>query len=147
MVLTRRQEVADQARLLLLPLKADERTCLRGHRRTACGRSVLLQLPRQGPLKSGEYLVPENGSMLVRVQAADEAQLLVTAESPLDLLKAAYHLGNRHVALELHPDSLRLLDDSVLATMLCSRGLNVRRILEPFEPEFGAYGKTEYHNH
>ena len=145
MVLTRRRVGADKASCLLLPLKADERTSLRGRRHTACGRSVLLQLPRQGPLQAGECLAPEQGSMLVMVQAADEAQLLVTADSPLNLLKAAYHLGNRHVALELHSDSLRLLDDSVLATMLSSRGLSVRKVVEPFEPELGAYSEIVHH--
>ena len=144
LVLTRRGIDADGSACLLLPLTADERRGLRGRRRTACGREVLLQLPRQGPLHRGECLAPDQGLALVMVEATLERQLLVTASSPLDLLKAAYHLGNRHVALELHRDSLRLLEDSVLAEMLRSRGLTVRPLEAAFEPESGAYGDAHH---
>jgi urease accessory protein len=127
-----------------LPLTAEQRTSLRGRRRTLCGQEVLLQLPRQGPLAPGDLLSDSQDSNLVRVMAAKEKLLEVRAESPLHLLQAAYHLGNRHVALDLQPDRLLLLDDPVLASMLLGRGLQVRSCEQPFQPEGGAY---EQHHH
>ncbi|CAI8170367.1 MAG: urease accessory protein UreE [Prochlorococcus sp.] len=133
---------------LRLPLTAEERTRLRGRRCTACGRDVLLQLPREGPLHPGEFLAGENGEPKVRVEAAQESLLAVSASSTLALLQAAYHLGNRHVALELHQQELLLLDDSVLAEMLRSRGLKVEQCCRPFDPEGGAYeGHHHHHKH
>jgi urease accessory protein len=133
--------------LLRLPLTADERTRLRGQRRSACGRDLLLQLPRGEALEPGERLASPQGVPLVQVEAAPEPVLVVHCADRLDLMRAAYHLGNRHVALELRTDSLRLLDDPVLAHLLAHRGLQVERCLEPFLPEGGAYGVPHAHSH
>ena len=129
---------------LQLPLTAEQRTSLRGRRRTLCGQEVLLQLPRQGPLAPGDLLSDSQDSQFVHVMAAKEQLLEVRAETPLQLLQAAYHLGNRHVALDLQPDRLLLLDDPVLASMLVGRGLRVRCCEQAFRPEGGAY---EPHHH
>jgi urease accessory protein len=99
----------------------------------------VLQLPRGAALQPGEWLSTASGDGLVRVEAAPEALLLVRSPDPLALLQAAYHLGNRHVAMELHPGELRILEDSVLADLLRQRGLAVELVLAPFEPEAGAY--------
>jgi urease accessory protein len=135
---------------LRLALAAEERTRLRGLRHSVCGRALLLQLPRGEPLRPGEWLAAAEGPPLVRVEAAPEALLLVRAADPLALLQAAYHLGNRHVALELRPGELRLGEDPVLADLLAHRGLVVERRLEPFLPEGGAYagaGPGHAHSH
>ncbi|MEB3307155.1 MAG: urease accessory protein UreE [Cyanobacteriota bacterium] len=133
--------------LLRLPLDADQRTSLRGHRRSACGRDLLLQLPRGAALQPGERLLNADGSVAVLVEAAAEAVLEVSAAEPLALLQAAYHLGNRHVAMEIHLDRLVLLQDGVLEQLLRQRGLQVQRRLAPFEPETGAYeGLTDRHH-
>ncbi len=132
---------------LRLPLRADERTSLRGHRRSACGRDLLLQLPRGGALEPGDRLAPEAGGPLVVVEAADEPLMVVRAADPLGLLQAAYHLGNRHVAMELHRDELRLGVDSVLEDLLRHRGLTVKRITGPFLPEAGAYAPSGHDHH
>ena len=72
----------------------------------------------------------------------------VRAAAPLALLQAAYHLGNRHVAMELHADRLVLLQDSVLADLLRQRGLDVDCMDAPFQPEAGAYaGLAHGHSH
>lgn len=122
-----------------LPLSADQRTVLRGRRRTACGRDVLLQLPRDRALSPGDRLTDSQRKVHVLVTAAAEELLRVEAATPLALLEAAYHLGNRHVALELHEHELLLLDDSVLTAMLNGRGLKLTRCCGPFRPEGGAY--------
>ncbi|MEN9354226.1 MAG: urease accessory protein UreE [Fibrobacterota bacterium] len=91
-------------------------------------------------LRGGDRLLGDDGSV-VEVVAAPEEILEVTATDPTDLLRAAYHLGNRHVVLEVAPGRLRLGRDSVLAAMLAQLGgLVVEERLEPFEPEAGAYG-------
>ena len=130
---------------LALALSADERSRLRGQRRSLCGQELLLQLDRGEPLQPGEWLSGASGGSAVQVIAAPETLLRVRAQAPLELLQAAYHLGNRHVALELRATELRLLDDPVLADLLGRRGLLVDRLLEPFQPEAGAYGSAHSH--
>ncbi len=137
--------MAAQARWALA-LSADERTRLRGLRHSRCGQPLLLQLPRGEPLQPGEWLGGDDGPALVRVEAAAESLLLVSAADPLELLRAAYHLGNRHVALEVTASELRLLDDPVLADLLRHRGLRLEQRLAPFLPEGGAYAATG-HSH
>lgn len=106
------------------------------------GRSLGAFLPRGTTVRGGDVLVAEDGS-LVRVIATPQPVLVVRpcAEhgSPFDLLRAAYHLGNRHVALELQPDRLQLEPDHVLADMLRHMHLVVAEAMAPFEPEGGAY--------
>ncbi len=106
------------------------------------GRALGVFLPRGTMLRGGDLLVAEDGS-LVRVIAAPQPLLAVTHcpehGSAFDLLRAAYHLGNRHVQLELRPDRLLLEPDHVLADMLRQRHLIVNDTIEAFEPEAGAY--------
>ena len=144
----REGEVPGPDPALRLALRADERTRLRGHRRSACGRDLLLQLPRGAALEPGDRLAPEADGPQVVVEAAREPLMVVRAGDPLALLQAAYHLGNRHVAMELHGDELRLGVDNVLEDLLRQRGLSVERIMGPFRPEPGAYERSGHaHGH
>ena len=145
-VLTRRlaSDSAEPPPLLILELTADERTRLRGLRHSRCGTALLLQLPRGEALQPEEWLAGDDGRARVRLAAAAEPLLLVRAATPMELLRAAYHLGNRHVAMEIHADELRLLDDPVLADLLERRGLRVQRQAGPFRPESGAYAHHEH---
>lgn len=118
------------------------------------GRSLGIFLPRGSVLRGGDILVTQDGS-LVRVIAAPQAVLRVTHcaqhGTSFDLLRAAYHLGNRHVPIELKPDHLQIEPDHVLAHMLESMHLIVQAVNAPFEPESGAYGQggsvPGAHNH
>jgi urease accessory protein len=107
-------------------------------------------LSRGSVLRGGDVLVAEDGS-LVRVLAAPQPVLRVTAcpahGGPTDLPRAAYHLGNRHVALEVRADHLQIEPDPVLADMLRSMHLIVREVQAPFEPEGGAYAGGHGHGH
>jgi urease accessory protein len=107
------------------------------------GRELNVFLPRGTVLRGGDVLVAEDGS-LIRVKAAPQPVLVVTHcadhGTPFDLLRAAYHLGNRHVPLELQPDRLLLEPDHVLADMLRAQHLIVTETSSAFEPEGGAYG-------
>jgi urease accessory protein len=150
LLLLERRSADPRADALALALTAQERTSLRGRRRSLCGRDLLLQLPRGAALEPGELLVPvaDGAGPLVRVEAAPEPLLQVRSSDPLALLQAAYHLGNRHVAMELHADRLLLLEDSVLADLLRRRGLQVQLVQAPFMPEPGAYaGHAPIHSH
>jgi urease accessory protein len=107
------------------------------------GRTLGVFLPRGTLVRGGDVLVADDGS-LVQVLAAPQPVLEVRHcaqhGSPFDLLRAAYHLGNRHVALELKPDHLKLEPDHVLADMLRQQHLIVTETQSAFEPEGGAYG-------
>jgi urease accessory protein len=113
------------------------------------GRSLGVFLPRGSTVRGGDVLVAEDGS-LVKVIATPQPVMVVRtcAEhgTPLDLLRAAYHLGNRHVQLEVTPDHLHLEPDHVLADMLRQMHLIVTEELAPFEPEGGAYAAA-VHGH
>ncbi|MGF1513006.1 MAG: urease accessory protein UreE [Elainellaceae cyanobacterium] len=121
-----------------LSLTADERTRSR-HRFTAAGLDLQLQLPRGTVLRHGDILSSANGQYFVRVVAEPEPVLVVTG-SALDLMRAAYHLGNRHVPVEVSEPCLRLAPDPVLRSLLLSLGLTVTDAVAPFHPESGAYG-------
>jgi urease accessory protein len=107
------------------------------------GRALGVFLPRGAVVRGGDVLVAEDGS-LVRVQAAPQDVLRITActehGSPFDLTRAAYHLGNRHVPIELQHDHLKIEPDHVLADMLRAMHMTVVAVSESFEPENGAYG-------
>jgi urease accessory protein len=114
------------------------------------GRSLGVFLPRGTAVRGGDVLVAEDGS-LVRVIAAPQAVLKITPcsahGSPFDLTRAAYHLGNRHVQIELRPDHLKIEPDHVLADMLRAMHLIVNEVTEAFEPESGAYSSHGSHSH
>jgi len=106
------------------------------------GRELGVFLPRGTVVRGGDVLVAEDGST-VRVLAAPQAVLRITHctqhGTPFDLIRAAYHLGNRHVPIELRPDHLQIEPDHVLADMLRAMHLIVTEQKAPFEPEGGAY--------
>ena len=105
-------------------------------------RALGVFLPRGTLVRGGDVLVAEDGSM-IRVIAAPQKVLRITActahGSPFDLTRAAYHLGNRHVPIELKPDHLKIEPDHVLADLLRAMHLIVNEVEEAFEPEGGAY--------
>ena len=106
------------------------------------GRTLGVFLPRGSVVRGGDVLVAEDGSLIL-VHAAAQQVLVVKHcsehGSPFDLLRAAYHLGNRHVQLELKADHLKLEPDHVLADMLRQMHLIVNEAQAAFEPESGAY--------
>ena len=112
------------------------------------GRQLGVFLPRGTAVRGGDVLVAEDGS-LIKVIAQPQAVMRITpcAEhgSPFDLVRAAYHLGNRHVQIELTPEHLQIEPDHVLAEMLKMMHLDVVELLAPFEPEGGAYSAHAGH--
>jgi urease accessory protein len=124
---------------LVLSLTADERTRSRHHFVTDDGTPIYLQLPRGTALQQGDLLSSTTDEILIKIAAKPEPVLTVTSNDSINLLRAAYHLGNRHVSLEITPTYLRLAPDSVLAGMLAQLGLDVVEQVAPFCPQGGAY--------
>ncbi|WNO04620.1 urease accessory protein UreE [Rhodoferax mekongensis] len=112
------------------------------------GRQIGVFLPRGTVVRGGDVLVAEDGSLIV-AKAAPQAVLKITHcrnhGTPFDLIRAAYHLGNRHVPIELQPDHLKIEPDHVLADMLRAMHLIVNAVDEAFEPENGAYATGGHH--
>ena len=125
-----------------LELDWDTRQKSRCEASDSAGRTLGVFLPRGMVVRGGDVLVADDGS-LVRVVAAPQAVLKITHcvnhGTPYDLIRAAYHLGNRHVPIELKPDHLKIEPDHVLAEMLRAMHLIVHAVDEAFEPENGAY--------
>jgi urease accessory protein len=135
---------------LTLSLTAEERMRSR-HYFDLGGQSVYLHLPRGTVLRHGD-LLQSDAQQVVRITAKPEPVITVMAKSSLELLRAAYHLGNRHVPLEVKETYLRLSPDPVLQAMLEQLGLQIQTEIAPFQPESGAYGHSQeadshFHEH
>lgn len=130
---------AEQSVTATLVLCAEERQRSRYRCQASTGEELLLCLPRGTVLTEGNLLTTDTQDWWVRVQVKAEPVLVVTAKTPLDLLRAAYHLGNRHVPLEITLNTLKLAADPVLHEMLLRQHLTVTESIEPFGPEPGAY--------
>lgn len=110
------------------------------------GLAFLLDLPEAVPLRDGDGLRLEDGR-IVKVSAASEALLEITAPSLAELIRVAWHLGNRHLPTQLLGDKLRIREDAVIADMVRGLGAEARALEAPFDPEGGAYGHGRVHGH
>jgi urease accessory protein len=128
---------------LVLPFELRQKSRLRT--RLASGEEMGLFLERGTILRGGDYLKSNDGRIIL-VVAAEESVLKVTCASPVELSRAAYHLGNRHVPVEVGDGWLRLGADHVLEEMLRGLGATITEELSPFEPEAGAYGGGHQHH-
>lgn len=113
---------------------------------TKAGMDAGLFLDRGIILRDGDLLKSDEG-LVLQIIAAYEPVYDVVAETPRALMCAAYHLGNRHVPLQIGDGWLRLEQDHVLKDMLVGLGMNVTATQAPFEPEAGAYGGGHRHGH
>jgi urease accessory protein len=114
------------------------------------GAEAGILLERGTTLKEGDLLQSEDGHV-VRVSAAEETVSVVECDDPLLLARACYHLGNRHVPLQISEQRIAYLHDHVLDDMVTGLGLEVNVTEAPFEPEPGAYGGSSaqggHHHH
>jgi urease accessory protein len=127
-----------------IELSFEQRQKARQRARLLSGRNVGIVLERGTILRGGDYLKAAGGE-IVRVVAADEPVSIARSTDPLLLARAAYHLGNRHVHLEVGQGYLSYLTDHVLDHMIDSLGLPVTHEQRPFEPEGGAYSHRHAH--
>lgn len=110
------------------------------------GTQFLLDLDKASVLDHGDALKLEDGR-LVQVEAAPEKLIEVRTTSPLRLLKAAWHLGNRHVPAEITEEAIYFAEDHVLLEMVRGLGAIATPVVRPFRPEKGAYEAAEAHGH
>lgn len=108
------------------------------------GQQAALITPRGRVLRGGERTVLADGRA-VEIVAADERLIEAVSADPRCIARAAYHLGNRHVAVQVMADRLRFAADHVLKEMVAGLGLTVSDVVAPFEPEGGAYGHHHAH--
>ena len=127
-----------------LELSFDYRSKSRLRTRLASGEEVGLFLPRGTLLRGGQKLLAKDGRV-VEVVARPEALLEVRCADAFELARAAYHLGNRHVAVEIGDGWLHIQADHVLEGMLTGLGAVVSALEAPFEPEAGAYAHGHQH--
>jgi urease accessory protein len=125
--------------VVTLPYDARQKSRLLG--KSDSGTKIGMILPRGQSLRHGAVLTGCD-QVRVRIKAAAETLSVVKTDDALLLARACYHLGNRHIALQILPGELRFLSDHVLDQMLVGLGLTVGHEVLPFEPEHGAY-----HNH
>ena len=128
-----------------LVLAFDGRCKSRGRARLESGEEVAVALPRGTVLRGGDLVVASDGRV-IEIVSAPEPLLHVACASPEALARAAYHLGNRHVPVQVGGGWLRLAADHVLEEMLKGLGASVSSVEEPFEPEAGAYGAHHSHD-
>jgi len=126
---------------LKLTLSSDERRILRGKRLTDCDQEIILLLPRKGKLKDGDILLTSESNFYIEIIAKKENLIEISSKSTLELIKTAYHLGNRHVELEIKKNILLTKSDYVIQNMLKNFDVEVKNIINKFFPEAGA------HNH
>ena len=136
-------------RLSSVCLDFDRRCRRRIALEAADGTSFLLDLRQPRHLRDGDGIALETGG-IVEVKAAAEPLLDISCADHAQLVRVAWHLGNRHIPTELRPDSLRIRADHVLADMARGLGAQVTEIEAAFNPESGAYAKVSIahgHNH
>lgn len=131
-------EAGPAAGQLILPFELRQKSRFRA--RLSTGEEVGVVLDRGGVLRGGDRLQADDGRV-IEVLAAPESVTTVRADDPWQLARAAYHLGNRHVSLQLGTGWLRYPHDHVLDEMVRGLGLITQLETAPFEPEAGAYGQ------
>ncbi len=114
--------------------------------RTEAGHDVLVDLPQVTRLRDGDGLVLDDGGVIL-VQARPEPLLDIHAHDAAALVRIAWHLGNRHLPVQLLGAHLRIRRDHVIADMVRSLGGHVAEIEAPFDPEGGAYAGGHSHSH
>ena len=124
---------------LKLTLSSDERRLLRGKRLTDCDQEIILQLPRDGKLNDGDILSTNESNYYVEIIAEAENLLEISSNSKIQLIKTAYHLGNRHVEVEIKKDVLLTKSDYVIENMLHNFKVDVKNTQKKFFPERGAH--------
>ena len=124
---------------LKLTLSADERRILRGKRLTDCDQEIILQLPRKGKLNDGDILSTSESNFYIEIVAKKESLIEISANSKIELMKTAYHLGNRHVEVEIQENILLTKGDYVIENMLKNFNVDIVNTQKKFFPERGAH--------
>jgi len=136
---------------LTIPLDHERRRRSRLRLMLSGGTEIGVTLPRGSVLKDGDRVRSEDGAVVARIVADAESLSVATTEDVHLLARAAYHLGNRHVPLQIETGTVLYPHDHVLDGLCRELGLSVRAERRPFEPELGGYagghGQVDGHGH
>ena len=133
------KEKPQEGLFLKLTLSSDERRILRGKRLSDCDQEIILQLPRNGKLNDGDILLTNKSSFYVEIIAKTENLIEISSNSKIELIKTAYHLGNRHVEVEIEENILLTKGDYVIEKMLKNFNVDIVNTQKKFFPERGAH--------
>ncbi len=125
--------------ILKLTLSSDERRILRGKKLTDCDQELILQLPREGKLNDGDILATNESNIYVEIIAKTEDLIEISSNSQIELIKTAYHLGNRHVEVEIEEGIILSKSDYVIKNMLLNFKVDLKNTKKKFFPERGAH--------
>ena len=124
---------------LKLTLSSDERRILRGKRLTDSNQEIIFQLPRDGKLNDGDILLTNESNLYVEIIAQTENLIEISSKYKIELIKTAYHLGNRHVEVEIKEDILLTKSDYIIENMLKNFNVYLVNTQKKFFPERGAH--------
>ena len=129
----------DQGKILNLTLSATQRRIFRGKRKSDCNQELHLQLPRDGRLNDNDILLTNQKNLFVKITAQKENLIEISAKDSLELNKVAYHLGNRHVEIEINENMLLTKSDYIIEEMLKNFEVVLKKVKRKFFPEIGAF--------
>ena len=124
---------------LKLTLSSDQRRIFRGKRKSDCNKELQLQLPREGKLNDGDILQTNHEKLFVQIIAQKENLIKITARTNFELIKVAYHLGNRHVEIEINENILFTKSDYLIEELLKNFDVIFLKVEKKFFPEKGAF--------
>ena len=124
---------------LKLTLSSDQRRVFRGKRKSDCNQELQLQLPREGKLNDGDILCTNHKNLFVKIIAQKENLIEITAKTNIELIKVAYHLGNRHVDIEVNENILFTKSDYIIEELLNNFDVVYLQVEKKFFPEIGAF--------
>ena len=130
---------SQKGNFLKLTLNSDQRRILRGKRISDCNQEIHLQLPREGKLNDGDILQTNHKNLFVEIIAKKENLIKISASYKVELIKAAYHLGNRHVEVEIYEDVLLTKSDYIIEDLLKNLEVDFSKSVRKFSPESGAF--------
>ena len=133
------EEKPQEGLFLKLTLSSDERRILRGKRLSDCDQEIILQLPREGKLNDGDILLTNESNFYIEIIAKTENLIEISSNSKIELIKTAYHLGNRHVDVEIEGDILLTKSDYIIENMLKNFNVDIVKTQKKFLPERGAH--------
>ena len=133
------KEKPQKGLFLKLTLSSDERRILRGKRVSDCDQEIIFQLPRNGKLNDGDILLTNKSSFYVEIIAKTENLIEISSKSKIELIKTAYHLGNRHVEVEILEDILLTKSDYIIENMLKNFNVDIVNTQKKFFPQRGAH--------
>ena len=125
--------------ILHLTLCSDQRKILRGRKVSDCNTELILQLPREGKINDGDIFRTNQENIFIHVIAKKEKLFKIYTCTSKDMLRVSYHLGNRHVEMEINDNYLFIKEDYVIKNLLEKLGAEIKLVNKKFFPENGAF--------